>query len=95
MWDDEEQSGPAVHAPDAIKNIAVKEYRIEWLNISEPETNFYVKNHMVATVVFVTTQIFDRVEYHSARLSMELDIEKKVVELAARPVRTTQISISI
>ena len=63
----ESQQGPAIHAPDNVKNIIVEKYRIEWLNISDPKENFYAKNHMVATLVFSEGVIINNLNYFSAR----------------------------
>ena len=93
-WDDDEQTGPAIHTPSIIKDIVITEYRIEWLNLSEPENNFYAKNHMVATVTFATPQVFGNKEYSSARISMEVGTEKKVVEIVGQEVRSTHIPMS-
>lgn len=93
-WNDQKQAGPAIHTPSAIKHTIINEYRIEWLDLSEPENNFYAKNHMVATVKFTTPQFFNGKKYLSARISMETGTEKEVVEIAAQQVRSTQISIS-
>jgi hypothetical protein len=59
-WDDDEQTGPAIHTPSVIKDIIVNEYRIEWLNLSQPEENFYAKNHIVATVTFATPEFLNK-----------------------------------
>jgi hypothetical protein len=74
-WDAEQHGGPAIHAPDDVKAIVVTEYRIEWLDMSEPSINFYPKNHMVGFAIFPTSQWFGSVEYKSARISMEVDVE--------------------
>src|SRR5258708_38341355 len=92
-WKNDKQTGPAIHTPSIIKNIIVNRYRIEWLNISLPDKDFYAKNHMVATVTFTTPQFFNNVEYLSARISLELGPEKKV-EIVVQEVRSTHISIS-
>ena len=86
-WNDVSQSGPVIHAPNYIKNIAVKWYRIEWLNISEPEIGFYSKNHMVATLIFAESVTINSVKYMSAHLSMELGKEKTVFEIVGQEVR--------
>ena len=94
-WDYEKQRGPAIHTPLNIKAIVVDQYRVEWLNISNPhpKQKFYAKNHMVATVRFVKPQTIDGMVYMSARISMELGIEKKVVAVVAQEVCSTHISI--
>ena len=51
-WEEKDQNGHAIHAPNIIRNIVVTRYRVEWLNLSEPLINFYAKNHMVATLLF-------------------------------------------
>ena len=76
-WDEEDQIGLAIHALAYVKYIVVEKYRIEWLNLSEPETDFYAKNHMVATLIFAETMTIDDVDYSLARISMELGIEKE------------------
>ena len=86
-WDEEDQIGPAIHAPAYVKDIVVNKYRIEWLNLSEPETDFYSKNHMVATLIFAETVTIDDVDYSSARISMELSIEKKATAIVGQEVR--------
>ena len=78
-----------IHAPDYIKNIIIKCYRIEWLNLSDPKNSFYTKNHMVATLIFAKAVMINGIEYGSARLSMELGKEKTVVEIAGQDVRTS------
>jgi len=65
-WDAQELKGPAIHAPTAIRNIAVTTYRMEWLNLSDPKTDFYAKNHMVASVVFATPQWIGGADYKSS-----------------------------
>lgn len=74
-WDVEKHEGPAIHAPDGVKAIAITGYRIEWLDMSEPSIEFYPKNHMVGTAIFATSQWFMGVESKSARISMEVDVE--------------------
>ena len=91
-WDEYYQIGPAIHAPDNVKNIVVDEYRIEWLNMAEPEDDFYAKNHMVATLIFAEAVTINDVEYGSARLSMELGSGTKVAAIVGQDVR---ISIAI
>lgn len=73
-WNAQEVLGPAVHAPPAIRDIHVTTLRIEWLDVSEPEKDFYAKNHMVTTLIFREPVSIDGTEdMSSARLSMELD----------------------
>ncbi|KIO27453.1 hypothetical protein M407DRAFT_232698 [Tulasnella calospora MUT 4182] len=72
QWDAQELEGPAIHAPADIRDIVVTTYRVEWLNISDPQTNFYAKNHMVSAVVFATPQFIGDKDYMSARLSEEI-----------------------
>jgi len=86
-WDEEDQVGPAIHAPDDARKIVVDNYRIEWLNLSEPQTNFYAKNHMVATLIFAKAVVINDIEYSSARLSMELGSGGKVAEIHGQKVR--------
>ncbi|KAJ7292645.1 hypothetical protein C8J57DRAFT_1549877, partial [Mycena rebaudengoi] len=83
-WNDDEQIGPAIHAPPFVKNIHINGYRVEWLSISDPENFFFAKNDMVATLVFSETQNMGGQSYKSARLSMELGREGRVVQLAAQ-----------
>lgn len=42
------------------------------------QTNFYAKNRMVATLISTETVTIGDVDYSSARISIELSIEKKV-----------------
>ena len=86
-WNEEVQVGPAIHAPDNARKIVVDGYRIEWLNLSEPQNNFYAKNHMVATLIFAETATMNDVEYSTARLSMELGSGGKVAEIHGQKVR--------
>ncbi|KIO27443.1 hypothetical protein M407DRAFT_232693 [Tulasnella calospora MUT 4182] len=72
-WDVWGQEGPAIHAPADVRDIVVTTYRVEWLNVSDPNTNFYSKNHMVSAVVFARPQWIGGKEYMSARLSEELN----------------------
>jgi hypothetical protein len=68
-------SGPAVATPDLVKNIVVKpEIHIEFLNISNPNTGFYAKNHIVSSVNFADENgiKFTNSTYYSAQISMEL-----------------------
>lgn len=90
-WDNDTQSGPAIHTPQEIKNIAIKHFRVEWFNLSDPDRNFYSKNHMVGAVTFVEPYASNGVEYCSARISMELGVEKKVVAAVGQKVRGTHI----
>ncbi|KAK0194719.1 hypothetical protein F5146DRAFT_978197 [Armillaria mellea] len=83
-WDDDEQSGPAIHAPQEIKNIAIKNFRVEWLNLSDPSEDFYAKNHMVGTVTFVQPHVINGARYSSARISMEVGVEKKFVAIVGQ-----------
>ncbi|KAL7922620.1 hypothetical protein ACQKWADRAFT_312853 [Trichoderma austrokoningii] len=84
-WNKKSQTGPAIHTPKDIRDIVVKSYRIEWLDLSEPKFDYYAKNHIVATVVFAASKTIGGVKYRSARLSMEVDEVKIVGELATRP----------
>lgn len=88
-WNAQEVLGPAVHAPPAIRDIHVTTLRIEWLDVSEPEKDFYAKNHMVTTLIFREPVSIDGTEdMSSARLSMELDetvtSEDKVASVEVR-----------
>jgi len=74
-WDAQGLSGPAIHAPAAIRNIVITTYRVEWLNLSDPKLNFYAKNHMVAGIVFARPQWVGDKECKSARLSVEVDYD--------------------
>lgn len=71
-WNSEAAEGPAIHTPDNIKAIAVTNFRVEWLNASEPEQGFYAKNHIVASIEFAEDQVINGETYRSARLSVEL-----------------------
>ncbi|KAJ7803328.1 hypothetical protein B0H14DRAFT_2613430 [Mycena olivaceomarginata] len=82
-WETDLQSGPAIHAPAHIKNILIDSYRVEWLNLSEPDEDFYSKNHMVATLSFDAPVTIGDTGYSSARLSMELGERGKAVNLEA------------
>ena len=44
-WDANLFAGPAIHAPAAVRNIIVIDYVVQWLDISDPEANFFAKNH--------------------------------------------------
>jgi len=85
------QAGLAIHAPDRVNAIVVTKYHIKWLDISDPDTNFYPKNHMVGSMIFATPQRFGDVEYYSARISMEVDEEvvagDEVLGVIPYPVR--------
>lgn len=72
-WDPLSLEGPAVHVPENIKNIAINKLRVEWLNVSSPDSNFYSKNHMITSLVFKEAVSIGGKLYRSARLSMELD----------------------
>lgn len=74
IWDIWRQAGPSIHCPDHIKNIVITEYRIEWLDMSRPESNSYVKNHMVSMVLFETPCAVGGKIYKSARISMECNL---------------------
>ncbi|KIO24938.1 hypothetical protein M407DRAFT_8674 [Tulasnella calospora MUT 4182] len=78
-WDYQDQLGPAIHCPQIIKNIVVDEYRVEWLNMSDPDEDFYSKNHMAGGLAFTHPQVIGGVEYQGARISMETGLIKKVV----------------
>ncbi len=93
-WNDNKQIGPAIHTPTVIKDTIVNEYCIKWLNLSEPQKFFYLKNHMVATMRFATPQFFRNKKYLSAQISMKVGIGKKVVEIVGQEVCSTHISIS-
>ena len=43
--------------------------------MSEPSIKFYPKNHMVGFAIFATSKWFGGVEYKSARISMEVDVQ--------------------
>jgi hypothetical protein len=90
-WNDEEQKGPAIHTPSNIKDIVIKGYRVEWLNISNPDTNYYAKNHMVATLIFAEIQTIDSKHYRSACISMELGPVNKVVAIVGNEASSTHI----
>ena len=76
-WDEEDQIGPAIHTPAYVKDIVVEKYRIERLNLLEPKTDFYAKNHMITTLIFTETVTIDNVDYSSTWICMELGIEKE------------------
>ncbi|KAL4074253.1 hypothetical protein V8B97DRAFT_1914313 [Scleroderma yunnanense] len=80
-WNAKDVEGPAIHAPAKIKAIVIDKYRIEWLDISDPHTNFYAKNHMVATVIFAHPVWINDTACSSAPLSMELGPEKVVPDV--------------
>lgn len=48
------------------------------------QTNFYAKNRMVATLIFTETVTIGDVDYSSARISIELSIEKKVAAIVGQ-----------
>ena len=86
-WNNDAQSGPAIHVPLGIKNTIVEQYRIEWLDVSHPEENVYAKNHIVATLVFASSLRIGDTEYSSARMSMETAQEwKRVDEIIGQEV---------
>ena len=64
-WDEDDQIGPAIHAPDNVKNIVLDNHRIEWLKLAEPEDDFYAKNNMVATLIFAEAVTINDDEYGS------------------------------
>ena len=70
-WSGRSLTGPAVHAPANVKAIVISTYRIEWLNMSDLDNDFYAKNHMIATLVFAQDEWINGHVYKSARLSME------------------------
>ncbi|KAI6038756.1 hypothetical protein EDC04DRAFT_2569322 [Pisolithus marmoratus] len=78
QWNVTEVQGPAIHAPSWVKNIILDKIRIEFLDISEPNIGFYAKNHIVSAVTFVEPVQFNRRQYVSAHISMELGLWKKV-----------------
>ncbi|KAL1668905.1 hypothetical protein EV121DRAFT_266363 [Schizophyllum commune] len=81
-WNEAKQRGPAIHAPTSVQNIVVSRYAVQWLDLSEPESGFYAKNHMVAALSFAQPWTPDGLTYYnSARLSMELGVEKKSADL--------------
>lgn len=90
-WNNVQQKGPAVHAPLDIKNIPIMGYRVEWLNMSKPEENFYAKNHMVAMLAFTESKGIGKKTYKAARISMELSAEKKVAQIVGQKVGGTQL----
>lgn len=92
-WNTTKLSGPAVHVPEELKNIAVTQYRIEWLNGSTPEECFYGKNHIVAVVVFAESQQINGSEYASALISMELGPAAHVTQIT--PVRCSNSIVPI
>ena len=91
-WDEKDQIGPAIHAPLDVKAIVVNQYRVEWLNLSDPKDKYYAKNHMVATLRFAKPEYIGDKRYSSARISVELGPEK-VVEIYGQEVRSTHIPI--
>ena len=76
-WDEEQMKGPAIHVPDDIKGIIVDKYRIEWLDMSTPDFDFYAKNHIVAAVDFATPQMLGNTIYRTARISMEIEVNAR------------------
>ncbi|EWC46698.1 hypothetical protein DRE_04185 [Drechslerella stenobrocha 248] len=79
-WDNQNMVGPAVHTPQYVRNTIIIEYRIEWLNMSEPENDFYSKNHMVASAIFARPLKISNENYASARISMELSEDSRPVD---------------
>ena len=71
-WDPNRAQGPAVVVPRDIKNIVLTKYRIEWLDVSSRDENYYAKNHIVASVTFAEYFRINSTSYSSARISMEL-----------------------
>ncbi|KAF7761891.1 hypothetical protein Agabi119p4_9883 [Agaricus bisporus var. burnettii] len=68
-WDEANLIGPAVLVPKHIRSLVVTEYRLEWLNLSDPGE--HLKNHMIAAVTFSTPIYLNNDWYYAARLSME------------------------
>lgn len=62
-------SGPAIHAPAWVRAIILKpEFRIEFLDLSDPDDDFYAKNHIISAVIFVRSiRVYDTT-YKSARI---------------------------
>jgi len=54
-----------------VKSVVIDQYRLEWLDTSNAEENFYAKNDMVAAVKFAEVQQINGARYKSARLSVE------------------------
>ncbi|KIY70344.1 hypothetical protein CYLTODRAFT_392105 [Cylindrobasidium torrendii FP15055 ss-10] len=73
QWDLSRQAGPAIHAPNIVRAIAVTKYRIEWLDMAEADIDFFSKNHMIGVAVFENPQTLGGKVYQSARISMEID----------------------
>jgi len=91
-WSDQGLEGPAIHAPAHIKAIVINRYRIEWLDVSEPERDLYFKNHIVATAIFAQPVWINDREWSSARLSMEIERNDKVVA-DVNKVRSSHIPV--
>lgn len=92
-WDEGQQEGPVIHIPNDIKDIAVKHYRVEWLDVTEGEGS-YSKNHMVATLIFTEAVTINGVKYKAARLSMELGSWKEVTSIIGQTGQEVRIQIS-
>ena len=93
-WSEQGLVGPAIHAPSHIKYIVINKYRIEWLDMSEPERDLYTKNHTVATTIFAQPIWINGSEWSSARLSMEIGPDDKVVA-DVNEVRSSHIPVPI
>jgi hypothetical protein len=79
-WEVSKARGPAIHAPAEVRDIVVTTYRVEWLDISDPENEFYAKNHIVSAVIFAESHHIAGKKYFAARLSMELSETLKEVK---------------
>jgi len=93
-WSDQGLVGPAIHAPSHIKAIVINKYRIEWLDMSEPGRDLYAKNHIVTTTIFAQPIWINGREWSSARLSMEIGPDDKVVA-DVNEVRSSRIPVPI
>jgi len=94
LWDYETAEGPAIHTPDNIKAIAITNFRVEWLNASEPDQGFYAKNHIVASVEFAKAQTINEETYLAARLSVELGPDVVVPHPDVSEVRSHTLGLT-
>ncbi|KAI5893395.1 uncharacterized protein SCHCODRAFT_0102517 [Schizophyllum commune H4-8] len=74
-WDAAGSQGPANKAPANIRALRTNLLRVEWLDISMPAEDMYVKNHMVFSALMETPIVIGRKTYFAARLSMEVNDE--------------------
>ena len=72
-WKAAKAEGPANKAPADIRALRANLLRAEWLDLSEPAEDIYVKNHMVFSALLETPTVIGDRTYFAARLSMEVN----------------------